>query len=86
MAKVEAGRMVLSRGTVALGSVVAEALRPRALLAAARPVEFAVEVADGLPYILADEGRLVQAIAALIWYSARSPKRWRGLGAARPGR
>ena len=71
-AKIEAGRMALVRSQVSVGIVVAEAIRSGRLRAAARPLEFEIDVADGLPRILGDEGRLVQALAALIWYSARS--------------
>jgi signal transduction histidine kinase len=41
-------------------------------LAAARALEFEIEVADALPRVSGDEGRFTQALAALIWYSARS--------------
>jgi signal transduction histidine kinase len=72
MAKIEAGRMVLVRADVSLGVVVAESIRRGRILAAARPIEFDVHMADGLPHLVGDEGRLTQAISALIWYSARS--------------
>jgi signal transduction histidine kinase len=71
MAKIEAGRMTLIRTHVSLGVVVAEAMRRSRLLAAARPLEFEVDIADGLPRIAGDESRLTQAISAIIWYSAR---------------
>jgi signal transduction histidine kinase len=71
MAKIEAGRMTLVRTSVSLGGVVAEAMRRSRLLAAARPLEFEVDVADGLPRIFGDESRLTQALSAIIWYSAR---------------
>jgi signal transduction histidine kinase len=71
MAKIEAGRMTLVRTDVSLGVVVAESMRRSRLLAAARPLEFEVDIADGLPRIAGDEGRLTQAISAIIWYSAR---------------
>ena len=71
MAKIEAGRLTLVRSHVSLGVVVAEAMRRSRLLAAARPLEFEVDIADGLPRIAGDESRLTQAISAIIWYSAR---------------
>ncbi|HMJ52454.1 MAG TPA: histidine kinase dimerization/phospho-acceptor domain-containing protein [Polyangiaceae bacterium] len=71
MAKIEAGRMTLVKTHFSLGIVVAEAMRRSRLLAAARPLEFEVDIADGLPRIAGDESRLTQAISAIIWYSAR---------------
>ena len=71
MAKIEAGRMTLVRTHVSLGLAVADAMRRSRLLAAARPLEFEVDVADGLPRIVGAESRLTQAISAIIWYSAR---------------
>jgi len=71
MAKIEAGRMTLVRTQVSVGVVVAEAMRRSRLLAAARPLEFEVDVADGLPRIAGDESRLTQAFSAIIWASAR---------------
>ena len=71
VAKIEAGRMALVRTRVSLGMVVADAMRRSRLLAAARPLEFEVDIADGLPRIPGDENRLTQAISAIIWYSAR---------------
>jgi signal transduction histidine kinase len=41
-------------------------------LAAARPLEFDVDIEAGLPHVVGDESRLAQAISAIIWYSARS--------------
>ncbi len=72
MAKIEAGRMTLARADVSLGVVVAEAVRRGRLLAAARPLEFEIDMGDGLPRVNGDESRLTQALSALIWYSARS--------------
>jgi signal transduction histidine kinase len=71
MAKIEAGRMTLVRAPVSLGVVVAESMRRSRLLAAARPLEFEVDIADGLPRIVGDEARITQALSAIIWYSAR---------------
>jgi signal transduction histidine kinase len=71
-AKIEAGKMTLARGETSIAVMVAEAMRRARLLAAARPVDFEIDVADGLPRVNGDEGRLTQAISALIWYSARS--------------
>jgi signal transduction histidine kinase len=71
VAKIEAGRMVVVRSEVSLAVVIAEAMRRSRLLAAARPLEFEIDIADGLPHIVGDEGRLTQALSAIIWYSAR---------------
>lgn len=71
MAKIEAGRMTLVRTHVSIGVVIAEAMRRSRLLAAARALEFEVDVADGLPRMVGDESRLTQALSAIIWYSAR---------------
>jgi signal transduction histidine kinase len=72
MSKIEAGKMVLARQDLTMGGLVAEALRRSRLLAAARPLEFDVDIEDGLPHLVGDESRLAQAISAIIWYSARS--------------
>jgi signal transduction histidine kinase len=64
--------MTLVRSEMSIGIVVAEAVRRARLLAAARPLEFEIDVADGLPRVNGDEGRFTQALSALIWYSARS--------------
>src|SRR6185295_1950825 len=69
MAKIEAGRMTLVRTHVSIGVVIAEAMRRSRLLAAARALEFEVDVADGLPRMVGDESRLTQALSAIIWYS-----------------
>jgi signal transduction histidine kinase len=71
MAKIEAGRMTLVRTYVSIGVVIAESMRRSRLLAAARALEFEVDVADGLPRLVGDESRLTQALSAIIWYSAR---------------
>src|SRR5213078_3437749 len=71
-AKIEAGKMTLVRGEMSIAVVVAEAVRRARLLAAARPLDFDIDVADGLPRVTGDEGRFTQALSALIWYSARS--------------
>jgi len=71
-AKIEAGKMTLLRSDVSLAVVVAESARRARLLAAARPLEFELDVADGLPRVVGDEGRLIQALSALIWYSGRA--------------
>ena len=73
MAKVEAGQdgaLARHRGT--LGGVVAEALRRGQLSAAARRLEFDGRHRRRLAHALGDESRSAQAIAAIIWYSARS--------------
>jgi signal transduction histidine kinase len=72
VAKIEAGKMTLTRSEMSIAVVVAEAVRRARLLAAARPLEFEIDVADGLPRVTGDESRLTQALSALIWYSARS--------------
>jgi signal transduction histidine kinase len=71
-AKIEAGKMTLVRSEISVGTAVAEAVRRARLLAATRPLEFEIEVADALPRATGDEGRFTQALSALIWYSARS--------------
>jgi signal transduction histidine kinase len=71
-AKIEAGKMTLVRAEMSIAQVVAEAVRRARLLAAARPLDFEIDVADGLPRVTGDEGRFTQALSALIWYSARS--------------
>jgi len=71
-AKIEAGKMTLARSEMSIGIVVAEAVRRARQLAAARPFEFEIDVAEGLPRVNGDEGRFTQALSALIWYSARS--------------
>jgi signal transduction histidine kinase len=71
-AKIEAGKMALSRSKISVVAVVSEAMRRVRTLAAARPLEFEVDIADDVPNLLGDEDRLVQALTTLIWYSARS--------------
>jgi signal transduction histidine kinase len=70
--KIDAGRLSLSRSAVYLGGVVADAMRTTRLLAAGRPLDFALELEDGLPQVWVDAARLRQAIAAIVWYSARA--------------
>jgi len=71
-AKIDAGKMTIARAKVSASSMMTEAVKRVRTLAAARPLEFVFDIAEGLPHLAADEGRLVQAFAALIWYSARS--------------
>jgi signal transduction histidine kinase len=72
MAKIEAGRMVLSRTQVSPGLVLAESIRNARLLASGRPFDLELELEDDLHRIEADGARLTQAITALVWYSART--------------
>jgi len=71
-AKIEAGKLTLARSEMSIPIVVGEAARRARLLAAARPLELTVEVAEVLPKVVGDEGRFTQALAALIWFSART--------------
>ena len=73
--KIDAGRLSLSRASVSLGVVVADAMRTTRLLAAGRPVDFVLEFEDGLPHVWVDQARLTQAIAAIVWYQARASDR-----------
>jgi signal transduction histidine kinase len=70
--KIDAGQLTLVRSAVNLGGVVADAMRTTRLLAAGRPVDFALELEDDLPPVWVDQMRLRQAIAAIVWYSARA--------------
>jgi signal transduction histidine kinase len=71
-AKVEAGKMTLVRQKIVARAVVNEAIRRVRSLAAARPLEFNIDIPDDLPSLVGDESRIVQALTTLIWYSARS--------------
>jgi signal transduction histidine kinase len=71
-AKIEAGKMALVRSEMSMPIVVTEAVRRARLLAASRPLEFVIDVAEALPRVTGDEARFTQALSALMWYSARS--------------
>jgi signal transduction histidine kinase len=71
-AKVDAGKMSLTRSKISVTAVIDEAIKRVRTLSAARPLEFEVDVPDEVPSLVGDESRLVQAFTTLMWYSARS--------------
>jgi signal transduction histidine kinase len=70
-AKVEAGRVALMRSVTSVAAVVADSIRSVRQTAGGRPFDVEVEIDEGLPRLWVDEPRIVQALASLLWFSAR---------------
>ncbi|MGZ3459405.1 MAG: sensor histidine kinase, partial [Archangium sp.] len=71
VAKIEAGRLVMERNPEEVGPLVDEVIDLHRPLAEARALRLEREVEEGLPPVLADRGRLLQAFSNLIGNALR---------------
>ncbi len=66
MAKVEAGRVLLSKGLVPIGPLLDDVLQSLRPLAESRQIAVTLKVPDVLPGVFADEGKITQVLVNLL--------------------